>query len=74
MRILVLIAIALLLYVILTNLFRRQAAEKKAAAKKVTEQMVKCDHCGLHVLQQEAIRQGQHYFCSSQHLEDFNKS
>ena len=29
--------------------------------------MLKCEECGLHIPQQEAIRQGNHVFCSLEH-------
>ncbi len=69
MRILVLIALALLLYIIINNLLRKVKLEEK---KKVSsEEMVKCTHCGLHVLEQEAIKAGTNYFCTQQHAEEF---
>lgn len=30
-------------------------------------QMLKCEECGLHVPSNEAIRQGNHVFCSLEH-------
>ena len=29
--------------------------------------MVRCAHCGLHVLEGEAVRQGDAYYCSIEH-------
>lgn len=66
MRILVLIAIGLLLYVIIGRLLR---ASRPTQPKAITEKMVKCKHCGLHVLEQEAIQKGQNHYCSVEHLE-----
>lgn len=66
MRILVLIAIGLLLYVIISNLLRKN---RTTPPKAITEKMVKCEHCGLHILQQEAIQSDDHFYCSQQHLE-----
>jgi len=66
MRILVLIAIGLLLYVIISNLLRRS---RPAAPKSITEKMVRCQHCGLHILEQEAVRSGENYYCSQEHAE-----
>jgi|GEM_PF-1467674 len=67
MRILVLIAIALLLYVIISNLLKRSRPSSPPHA--ITEKMVKCKQCGLHILEQEAIRNGDSYYCSHEHLE-----
>ena len=68
MRILVLIAIGLLLYVIIGNLLRR--SRPPSSPHTDTEKMVKCKQCGLHILEQEAIRNGDNYYCSHEHLED----
>lgn len=67
MRILVLIAIGLLLYVIIGNLLRRNRAA--APPKSLAEKMVQCKHCNLHILEQEALRSGDNYYCSKEHLE-----
>ncbi len=67
MRILVLIAIGLLLYVIIGNLIRKNKSISKSQAE--FGKMVRCKHCDLHILEQEAVRSGSDYFCSQQHLE-----
>jgi uncharacterized protein len=70
MRVLILIAIGLLLYIIISNLLRKARLESNKTTH--TEKMVKCAQCGLHVPQHEAIQQGENYFCSQQHQKDFN--
>ncbi|HHA19236.1 MAG: hypothetical protein DRQ39_01805 [Gammaproteobacteria bacterium] len=72
MRILVLIAIGLLLYVIISNLLRKN--RPATPPKSITEKMVKCEHCGLHILQQEAIQSEDHFYCSQEHLEAHRRS
>ncbi|HHA18490.1 MAG TPA: hypothetical protein ENK70_02155 [Methylophaga sp.] len=71
MRILVLIAIGLLLYVIISNFLRKN---RKLPPKSITEQMVKCEQCGLHILEQEAIQSDNHFYCSQEHLEAHRRS
>lgn len=66
MRILVLIAIGLLLYIIIGNLLRKN----KKSPTVATEKMVKCEHCGIHVSVKEAVHSGNHTFCSQTHLDD----
>jgi len=66
MRILILIAIGLLLYIIINNLLGKKQSEKSTP---ITEQMVKCEHCGLHILQHEAIEKEHHFYCSQEHVE-----
>jgi len=66
MRILVLIAIGLLLYVIIGNILRKN---RSVTPKTISEKMVQCQHCGLHILEQEAIQDDKNYYCSQEHLE-----
>ena len=66
MRILVLIAIGLLLYVIIGNFLRRN---RSSSPKTRAENMVQCHYCGLHILEEEAIRGSNEYYCSKEHLD-----
>jgi uncharacterized protein len=65
MRILILIAIGLLLYIIINNQLRR--IDKEKADNELADKMVQCEHCGLHILETEALQDGQHYYCSEAH-------
>lgn len=65
MRILILIAIGLLLYVIISNFLRK----KRSSSLIESEKMVQCKHCGLHILEQEAIQVSDEYYCSTEHVE-----
>ena len=67
MRILVLIAIALLLYIIVGSMLRKR--KRFPPTDSSAEKMVRCDHCGLHVSEQEAISADNKYYCSRSHLE-----
>lgn len=71
MRILILLAIGLLLFLIFRNLLRKARSERQANPRE--EHMVRCQHCGLHLLPKEAVRKDQQYFCSQEHLEAFQK-
>jgi len=66
MRILLLIAIGLLLYLIIGNLLRKARPSSSISS---SEKMEQCQHCGLHIPKQEAIQEGQSYYCSQEHLE-----
>ena len=46
--------------------FRRKGAAKDAP-DAAAEQMVTCNHCGLHLPQGEAIAEGNKFFCSDEH-------
>jgi uncharacterized protein len=45
----------------------RRRGEAKDAPEPAPEQMVTCDHCGLHLPQGEAIPDGNKFFCSDEH-------
>lgn len=35
----------------------------------MTISMVQCEYCGIHLPENEAISQGNHYWCSKEHLQ-----
>lgn len=72
MRILVLLAIALLLFVIISNLLRK--GRRPRSVSHGSEHMVRCEYCGLHVPEKEALQEGERYFCSARHLEAHRQS
>lgn len=72
MRILVLLAIGLLLYVIIGNLLRN--SRKTPPRDTSSERMVRCEHCGLHIVEKEALEDNRQYFCSAEHLEEHRQS
>jgi uncharacterized protein len=68
MRILILIAIGLLLYVIVGNFLRKQKRQQ-SELESSAEKMVSCQHCGLHILEKEAVQSADKFYCSASHLE-----
>ncbi|MBT3504170.1 MAG: hypothetical protein HN475_00070 [Piscirickettsiaceae bacterium] len=68
MRILVLIAIGLLLYMIIGSFLRKQKRQQ-LESESPAEKMVSCQHCGLHILEQEAVQAANKFYCSASHLE-----
>jgi len=40
------------------------------AGELTTNKMVKCQHCGLHIPDNEAIKQGNKVFCSLEHAQE----
>jgi uncharacterized protein len=73
MRILILLAIGLLLYIIITNLLRKSRSDSRKPAAN-SERMVRCEHCGLHIVENEALEDNRQYFCSNEHLEAHRQS
>ena len=69
---LVLVLLAVSLYVV--KLIRTKLDEPPKKLKQDNQaekfdqnKMVKCLHCGLHIPEQEAIKQGEKVFCSLEH-------
>ncbi|GAB4289275.1 MAG: hypothetical protein Kow0083_01960 [Methylophaga sp.] len=73
MRILILLAIGLLLYIIIGSLIRKSKMTGNTTAGS-SERMVRCEHCGLHIVEKEALQDNQQYFCSREHLEAHRQS
>ena len=47
-----------------------QNTDSDDADKLTTNKMVKCQHCGLHIPDNEAIKQGNKVFCSLEHAQE----
>ncbi|MTI64650.1 PP0621 family protein [Methylophaga sp.] len=73
MRILILLAIGLLLYIIIGNLLRKSKTPSNTAPGS-SERMVRCEHCGLHIIETEALEDNRQFFCSHEHLEAHRQS
>lgn len=66
-RLLLIIAIVWLVLVLARRLLdsgRRIAEQRKP---RLTENMVRCERCGLHVPESEAVRRDGHNYCSPAH-------
>lgn len=68
-RLLILIAIIWLIVVIAKRLLAsgRRLSEERQARIAEAQNMVRCEACGLHVPEDEAIREGPHRYCSESH-------
>ena len=44
--------------------------KKDTSVDKTTNNMVKCLHCGLHIPEEEAIKQGDKTFCTLEHAKE----
>ena len=71
MNLIRLIVIALIIYLVI-QIFKRWAANKNAAASKqqsLQENMVRCETCQLHILENEALQKNGKFYCCQDHLE-----
>ena len=73
MNLIRIIVIALIIY-LLIQIFKRWQANKKPSIKATKEtKMVKCKQCKLHIPENEAIKKGENFFCSQEHLDENKK-
>jgi uncharacterized protein len=70
MRLLILILAIALLAFILKALFHKPAPVKRSP-NKFGEKMVPCAVCELHLPASEAVREGERYFCSREHRQQW---
>ena len=67
-RLMILVAIVGLVYLLVRS-FRGAAHARKEP--RITEDMVRCEHCGVHLPKSEAILSGGHFFCGAEHRDEF---
>ncbi|MDY6921517.1 MAG: PP0621 family protein [Pseudomonadota bacterium] len=63
-RLIIFVAVISLLVVAYRKL---TAPGKKPSAPTDAATMKKCEHCGVHLPESEACREGDKYFCSAEH-------
>jgi len=68
MRIL-LILIALAIIIMLVKRIWLTPGTGGQRNKRLPGEMVQCSHCGVYLPEQEAIRDGERFYCSNEHLD-----
>ena len=65
--------IALGIWIVIVLLRNAQARRKvnKPRPEDKVENMVRCSLCGLHLPEKDALRRGDHYFCSAAHRDEY---
>ncbi len=80
--ILTIILVIMILRLLAGYLFRRffrklqsnfDASQTPPPGQKTMGKMVKCDYCDVYLPIEEAISKGQHYYCSTAHLQHHDK-
>ena len=69
-KILLLILAAIAAWLLIKRLRAKRSAadaQASAAAGRASEQMVNCSVCGVYLPQQEAIAEGDKFFCCAEH-------
>mgnify|MGYP006279595459 CR=1 FL=1 len=68
MNLIRLIAIALVIWIVITLWRRsRQSRQVRRERRPRVTAMARCDYCGLHIPEHEAIRSGEARYCSTEH-------
>ncbi|OGS90342.1 MAG: hypothetical protein A2Z95_03005 [Gallionellales bacterium GWA2_60_18] len=70
-RLLLLIAIVIVVYLLVRSFRSKVAAQDKP--KTVTEDMVRCVQCGVHLPRSEAIQSQEKFFCCVAHRDAYLK-
>jgi uncharacterized protein len=68
-RLFLMLAIALVVYLLIRS-YRKNVPQQD---KTVTEDMVRCEHCGVHLPKGESILAGGNFFCCAEHRDAFKK-
>lgn len=66
LRLMLIMFAGILLVVLVWRLFSKPAATSSHPAEL---KVVKCHHCGVHILESEAIQQRGQYFCCREHAQ-----
>lgn len=68
-RLLFIIILFVVSYLVIKSFLSKLEKNKKIGQQQRTDKtkMLKCEECGLHIPEHEAIRQGDHVFCSLEH-------
>lgn len=71
-----LLALIFIVWLVIHFAKRLLATGKRTATpgkKEVIANMVRCEFCGLHIPEKEAIQTGEQYFCSKAHRDQYDE-
>ncbi|MGD9163795.1 MAG: PP0621 family protein [Chromatiales bacterium] len=60
------------LYLIIRHLLRQRKQRQPPPGNRKAVDSVQCAYCGLHLPREEALRNGNRYFCSQAHLDSWD--
>lgn len=63
----ILIALAVWIVIVLIRNARAKKQTTDQRPEKQVENMVECAHCGVHLPENEAIREGSDFYCCDEH-------
>jgi len=68
-RLLLLIAIAAAIYLLIRSYRKNRPRQDEIVA----EEMVRCEHCGVHLPKSESVQSDGHFFCCAEHRDAYRK-
>ena len=68
MRTLIILIALVLIVIAAKRLWQTSRPGEKPRLK--TDQMVQCANCGIYIPAQEALQQGEQYYCSQAHMDE----
>ena len=74
LRVLVIIAVLLLVYVLIRNRLSRRTLKPGNTGSTAADEMVKCLQCQTYIPRKEAIISGTESFCCKQHQRDWEQN
>ncbi len=72
-RLLLIIAIVAVIYLLVRSYRKNSSADSEGSDGAVTEDMVRCAHCGVHLPKSESLLSGEEYFCGKAHHDAYQK-
>lgn len=72
-RLIFLIAIVAAIYLLVRSYRKNASLRDETAIKEVTEDMVRCAHCGVHLPKSESVQAAGAFFCSTAHRDAFRQ-
>lgn len=71
-RLLFLLAVAIVVYLLLKSYRRQEPRQDRPQDSQASEEMVRCEQCGVHLPRSESFLAGGKFFCSDEHRRQYN--
>ena len=71
-RVLIIALLVWLVYRMIRAKLNKPSLQHKSPRATLSTDMVRCHHCGIHIPANEALQQGEHYYCSAEHRDQDN--
>ena len=68
-RVLIIALLGWLVYRMIRSALNKPRGGRAAKPVALSTDMVRCHYCGIHIPKDEALQQGEHYYCSPEHRE-----